>query len=289
MTKKRIPYLLILLIVCGIFHFRGLNWGVPDKNRILLVFGDEGSIENLSGLMRETHDEIREMQVYYGAPYKPDYNLLEKVQVNINGKKQFVSLELINSMRSYLIRSYGADEQAVIVALSKMNPSRFDFNPHFFEYGGAYLYPVGAFLKICSFLHLVELHSDIGFYFTNPDKIGRLYTFSRIFGAFGFFLAAVVFYFLSFYILKDDNIAFFAALLFAITPVFVIWSHYLKPYSYGILWVVSALYCAFRFMDEGKTKWLVVGSLFCGLSMGSLLSYGYIFITFIFLVFFMSL
>ncbi|HPC29532.1 MAG TPA: glycosyltransferase family 39 protein [bacterium] len=288
MSVKKIFYLLLLILITGFFHFKGINWGVPDKGRISSVFNGETEVQNLSELMRDAHEEIREMQEFYGAPYSGSYNPAEKVEININGKKHLVSREIINSMRSYLIRSYGADEQAVLVSLSKMNPSRFDFNPHFFEYGGAYLYPAGIFLKICSALKIAELHSDISFYFTNPDKIGRLYTLLRIFGGIFFIFSVICFYFLSSYILKDDSASFLVSMLFAISPVFVMWSHYLKPYCYGMLWVILALYCAFRFMDEKKRKWLIAGCLFSGISMGSILSYGYVFITFIFMIFLVS-
>ncbi len=288
MHKKRILYLLFLVVITGFFHFAGINWGIPEKGRIILVFGDRSTIEGLSDLMRDTHTEIREMLAFYGAPYWYDYNPMKKIEVKIDGKRLLVSREIINSMRSYLIRSYGADEQAVLVSLSRMNPSRLDFNPHFFEYGGAYLYPVGGFLKLCSSLGIAEVQKDITYYFMNPDKIGRLYTVSRCLGGLFFLFSVVVFYFLSFYILRDENISFLMAVLFATAPVFVIWSHYLKPYCYGILWVISAIYFALRFMDEKKSKWLILASLFSGLSMGSILSYGYVFLTLIFVVFYIS-
>ncbi|MGB9641727.1 MAG: glycosyltransferase family 39 protein, partial [Candidatus Ratteibacteria bacterium] len=286
--NKKILSVGIILLVGVFFHTKGIRWGVPDSERISLVFGDQSIVEDLIEPMLQTHQDIRDTQIYYGAPYPPDYNPDEKIQVMISGKKRFISRELINSMRSYLVRSYGADEQAVLASLSKMNPSRFDFNPHFFEYGGIYLYPLGVLLKLCSVTGLIDLKSSMPFYLKNPDKMGDLYTVSRIFGALTFVFATIIFYHLCFRISKSQNISLMMAILFSLTPGFVMWSHYLKPYASGMLWVMCALYGIFRFFEEKQLKWLIFSSIFSGFALGSVLSYGYVFFTVILSVFFVT-
>ncbi len=278
----------IILLIGVFFHTKGINWGVPDSERISLVFGDQSIVEDLIDPMLQTHQDIRDMQIYYGAPYSSDYNPDEKISIVIKGKKKLISRELVNSMRSYLVRSYGADEQAVLASLSKMDPSHLDFNPHFFEYGGIYLYPLGALLKLCSMTGLIELKSNMAFYLRNPDKMGELYTVSRIFGAFTFVFATIIFYLLCLRISKDQNISLIVAILFSMTPGFVMWSHYLKPYSSGMLWVMCALYGIFRFFEERQLKWMVFSSIFSGFAFGSVLSYGYVFLTVILSIFFVT-
>ncbi|MCM8765077.1 MAG: hypothetical protein NC830_06950, partial [Candidatus Omnitrophica bacterium] len=172
MIKKAIFFLVIAW--CGLFfHIRGIKWGVPDRERISLVFGDVKTVQDLVEPMLSTHLEIQEMQIYYGAPYSRAYDTSRSIPVIINGEKKNVPLEIINSMRSYLLRSYGADEQAVIASLSKMNPSKLDFNPHFFEYGGTYLYPLASFLKLCALFGLVKLEKDMRLYFFQPEEMGK--------------------------------------------------------------------------------------------------------------------
>ncbi|MCM8789131.1 MAG: glycosyltransferase family 39 protein [Candidatus Omnitrophica bacterium] len=285
MIKKAIFFLVIAW--CGLFfHIRGIKWGVPDRERISLVFGDVKTVQDLVEPMLSTHLEIQEMQIYYGAPYSRAYDTSRSIPVIINGEKKNVPLEIINSMRSYLLRSYGADEQAVIASLSKMNPSKLDFNPHFFEYGGTYLYPLASFLKLCALFGLVKLEKDMRLYFFQPEEMGKLYAFSRLFGGFLFIFAAFVFFSLCLRITRNNTLALMLALLFISAPGFAIWSHYLKPYTSGVFWVVCSLYFVFRYIEERTKSSLVLSSIFAGFSMGSLLSYGYVFISVIFSVIF---
>ncbi|MCM8816555.1 MAG: glycosyltransferase family 39 protein [Candidatus Omnitrophica bacterium] len=273
----RRTFLILVIVIVGIFlHVKGIDWGVPKDYRIDLVFGEIGILNDMVEPMLSTHMNLREMQIYYGAEYPPDYDTSKEMLLNIKGVKKKVSIELINSMRSYLLRSYGADEQAVLSSLSKMNPSKMDFNPHFFEYGGVYLYLLGCFLKICSLFDMVELKSDIKYYFFYPGKMGDLYKFSRLFGAIFFIFSAIFFYFLCLKITKDEFLSFLISLLFVSTPGFALWSHYLKPYTYGLFYVVCCLYFNFKYIDEKRVSWLVLSSCFAGFAMGSLLSYGFV-------------
>ncbi|MCM8764824.1 MAG: glycosyltransferase family 39 protein [Candidatus Omnitrophica bacterium] len=283
MIKKTVFFLIIA--ACGFFlHTKGINWGIPDRERISLVFGDVETVHDMVEPMLSTHLEIRQMQVYYGATYASDYDTSRKMAVIVNNKKKNVSLEIINSMRSYLLRTYGADEQAVLASLSKMNPAKLDFNPHFFEYGGTYLYPMASFLKLCELCGLVSLKNDMRSYFFRPEEMGKLYTFSRLFGVLLFIPSAFVFFFLFLRITRDNKHAFVLTLLFVSVPGFTIWSHYLKPYTSGMLWVVCSLYFIFKYIDERANSSLVLSSIFAGFSMGSLLSYGYVFFSVVFSV-----
>ncbi|MCM8815486.1 MAG: hypothetical protein NC931_05870, partial [Candidatus Omnitrophica bacterium] len=283
MIKKAIS--LFVITCCGILlHTKGVNWGVPNRDRIYLVFGDIKAVRDLVEPMLSTHKEIQQMQIYYGARYSPEYDASRNIPVVINGKNTYLSVEIINSMRSYLLRSYGADEQAVLASLSKMDISRRDFNPHFFEYGGTYIYPLAFFLKLCALCGLVEIKNDMQSYFFHPEEMGKLYKFSRLFGGFLFIISAFIFFSLCCRVTGTHKDAFVMTLLYVSVPGFAIWSHYLKPYTYGMIWVVCSLYFIFRYIDERKSSFLVLSSIFAGFSMGSLLAYGYVFISVVFSV-----
>jgi len=274
-----LPLLFILL------HFYGINWGVQSKELSFLVFGNNEILRKLIPEMLKTHEEIREMQVYYGAPYTSDYREDEIKKVEINGKKK-IKKDIINSCRSYLTRSSGADEQAVIVALSKMNPQKFNFAPHFYEYGGGYLYPMGLFFYLLSKIKLITLTSDMSFYFLNPDEMGKLYISGRIFGAIGALLSIVVFYFLCRELFTDKKLVYFLTLFYGTAPGFVLWSHYLKPFSYGLLWFLLTLWAVVRFYKSNREKYLYLSAVSAGLSFGTLLTYGYIYLAiFLFILF----
>jgi len=275
--KKEKFLIIILSLLFILLHLYGINWGVQSKKISYLVFGNNRLLEKLIPVMLETHEEIREMQIYYGAPYTFDYRGDEIKTVEINGEKQ-INKEIINSCRSYLTRSSGADEQAVIVALSKMNPQKFNFDPHFYEYGGIYLYPMGLFFYVLSKIKLITLTSDMSFYFLNPDEIGKLYTSGRVFGAIGALLSIVVFYFLCRELFIDKKLVYFLTLFYGTAPGFVLWSHYLKPFSYGMLWFLLALWAVVKFYKSNREKYLYLSALFAGLSFGTLLTYGYIYL-----------
>ncbi|MCM8778070.1 MAG: glycosyltransferase family 39 protein [Candidatus Omnitrophica bacterium] len=269
-------------LISGLFllflylHFYGINWGIPDKQVSSIVFKNKKEMEKLIPVMLTTHQEIREMQVYYGAPYKDDYQLKQDITVDLNGKKP-ISREIINSCRSYLTRSAGADEQAVLVSLSKMSPSRLNFNPHFYEYGGAYLYPIGIFLYISSKFHIFTVTSDMSFYFLNPCEIGEMYIAGRAFGAAGAFISIIIFLLICRELFENKNLSYLLTLFYGASAGFVVWSHYLKPFSYGMLWFLLTLYGLVKFYKSEKEKWIYIASIFSGLSFGTLLTYGYVY------------
>jgi len=223
-----------------------------------------------------THREIREMQDYYGAPYRSDYKIQDTVNIKLNGGKK-LSREIINSCRSYLIRSSGADEQAVLATLSKMDVKKLNFNPHFYEYGGVYLYPMGVFFYLLSKIKIIILSPDMSFYFLHPEEMGKLYIWGRIFGATGVFLSIIIFLLICQELFQDKKIVYLLTIFFGTSAGVVTWSHYLKPFSYGLLWFLSVIYFLIKFYKSEKVKCLYTASMFAGLSFGTLLSYGYIY------------
>ncbi|MCX8082102.1 MAG: glycosyltransferase family 39 protein [bacterium] len=269
-------FLGIFLLLFIYLHFSGINWGTPSGKVSSMVFENKETIEKLTPVMLTTHQEIREMQVYYGAPYKQDYNLGEKITLDFNGKRT-ISKDIINSCRSYLTRSSGADEQAVLSALSKMKPSHLDFNPHFYEYGGVYLYPMGVLFYLLSKLKIITITSDMSFYFFNPYEIGKLYIWGRFCGAIGALISIMVFFLICKELFKNKFLVYILTLFYGASAGFVMWSHYLKPFSYGMLWFLLTIYALIKFYKSEKEKWIFIASVFSGLSFGTLLSYGYIY------------
>jgi len=187
------------------------------------------------------------------------------------GKKQ-VKKEIINSCRSYLIRSAGADEQRAIIALSKMYPRKFNSNSHFYEYSGVYFYPMGLFFCVLSKIKLLTLTSDMAFYFLNPDEIEKLYLSGRIFGTIGTLLFIVVFHFLCRELFIYKKLVYFLTLFYGAVTGSVLWFYYLKSFSYGTFWLILVLWTIERY--------LYFSIVFTGLSFGRLLIYGYITICF---------
>ena len=71
-------------------------------------------------------------------------------------------------------------------ALSGMHPGtgkRGGLDPRLYQYGGLWIYPVGALLKVASLFHWVTLRRDVDFYIDNPDAFGRFYVIARLYAA----------------------------------------------------------------------------------------------------------
>ncbi|MDD3726442.1 MAG: glycosyltransferase family 39 protein [Candidatus Ratteibacteria bacterium] len=268
----------ILFLFFLFIHFYGINWGVPNSAISSLVFKNTETeiINKLSSVMLTTHQEIKEMTDYYGTQYRPNYQPKEKIILKVNDTIT-TSKELVNSCRSYLIRSAGADEQRGLLALSKINPAKCNFDPHFYEYGGVYLYPMGASLYILSKLKILTVTSDMSFYFLHPDEMGKMYIWGRVFGAIGSLISIIVFFLICKELFKNKRLVYLLTFFYGTSAGFAIWSHYLKPFSYGMLWFLSTLYMLVKFYKGGKEKHLYFASIFSGLSFGTLLSYGYIY------------
>ncbi len=275
MSMKKVFIQGVVLFLLTLY-FYGINWGVPEGKISSVVFGDGDLLEKLTPAMLDAHEEIRDMQIYYGAPYLSGYRQDKLEVAELNGSVE-ISKEAINACRSYLTRSAGADEQAVPASFSKMNPGKFDFDPKFYEYGGAYLYPMGLFLYGLSRFNVLTLNPDMSFYFLNPAEMGKMFVAGRIFGALGALFSVFVFFLVCREVFYDRMLAYFLALLYGVSPGLVMWSHYLKPFSYGMLWFLLSLWAVVKFYRTEKDKWLYTASVFAGLSFGTLLSYGYIY------------
>src|SRR5260221_14715495 len=64
-------------------------------------------------------------------------------------------------------------------ALAGMKASRFD--PRMYQYGGLWIYPVGALLKVADRLGLVTVRPDFNYYLDRPEEFGRFYVVARVY------------------------------------------------------------------------------------------------------------
>lgn len=87
----------------------------------------------------------------------------------------------------YRLYSRQPDEVITFMALQQMNPRNFDFDPKLYQYGGGYIYLIGAAVGLTSLLGITHLTSDIGVYLAEPEQFARFYVAARfvslVFGA----------------------------------------------------------------------------------------------------------
>lgn len=189
--------MIILILILSLFlNLYGINWGLPSQTRSQLVFPVAKENEQLFKILKDTRTE-------------PKGNILEYSQIMVNrygtGRTRPQRLEffpdrlphsepMVGLLRGYLLTGIEPDEQPVIAALSRMDPQRLNFNPHFFTYGGCFIYTVGLALKIASLLDWVTSTHDLSYYFKNPEAMERIYVVGRMVVALSVLLSTFLLY-----------------------------------------------------------------------------------------------
>jgi len=181
---------------------------------------------------------------------------------------------LVPAARALLTQSVNPDEKKTFIVLARMRPWRFDFEPLYAQYGGAFVYPFGAVLAAAAAARLVHLTPDLSFYLSAPAQMARLYVWGRLYVLLFQGLGVWMVYELA-RILCGRRAAAAAAILFALSPVVVAQSHVLKPHPVAAFWFLAAAYCAARAVEEGRELDFLLCGLGAGLAAGSALTASY--------------
>jgi len=176
----------LLLIAAAIFA-TGVDWGLPSRRVDPLLFGSRApwTGEQLLALTRSAdqqwEDPNRGADVASGSfagqsPPARD----QPVCVNATDAQR------AQIVRRYRLFTYQPDEMITLMSLAKMRPGSGDFDPRLYQYGGLWIYPVGALLKAASLVRAVQLHSGptgLAFYLDHPEAFGRFYIIARLYAA----------------------------------------------------------------------------------------------------------
>src|SRR5688500_827163 len=155
----------------------GLPWGLTNQRRMELLLGGR----------RITAEQANEMRALREAYYeKLDAAEAEAGRRLLRGERPtsssaplldesrsgsdwlFTPEERLVAFRSFIVGSAAADEQKPFSALSRMKPSRLDFDPRIYIYGGTYLYPLGAILFGLQGSGLLHVTGDFVYYLEHP-------------------------------------------------------------------------------------------------------------------------
>ena len=165
---------LLLSLIAGWF-LTGINWGLPSRRVDSYLFGERtpwtgAQIAELSG----------------GWAVNPQAG----ADVDANPLAASSSAVMLNDtdarraeiVRRYRLFTYQPDEMITMMSLAKMRPGRMDFDPRLYQYGGLWIYPVGALLKAASIIGLVDLRggpAGLTYYLDHPGAFGRFYIVAR--------------------------------------------------------------------------------------------------------------
>lgn len=265
-------YLIFLMFLSLFLNCFGITSRLPNKKQNNLIFRDEQQIIDLSPVMESTREEIYEQYDKQSVPgllkvYFRDGE--EKIRIPVNGQEKEISKRRIDALRSYLMQSQIPDEQNTLRALMNINPAEREFNPHFFQYGGMYIYPIGATLKLASIIKLLPLSSDVKYYFQHPEAVQKIFVIPKLVGGILVTVSVLVIFFLASK-LFGTGAGLLAATFFAITPLMMYESHLFKPYAYFVPFMLFSIYFAYKIIESGNLKFYILSSMFAGLAAGCL-------------------
>lgn len=166
-----------IIVLAAILFLAGITWGLPSRATDSYLFG---------GRPAWPGTKIAEL---VHADRRSDTRRGADVDVNpIGPTTRPVALNDTDEKRAAIILRYRLytnqpDEMVTMMALASMKPGQRDFDPKLYQYGGLFVYPVGALLKACSLAHLITLKSDLTYYLDHPEAFGRFYVAARCYVA----------------------------------------------------------------------------------------------------------
>lgn len=243
-TRSRIPLLVWIMLAAWLAAMWPLaHWGLPSRANDDLLFGGQPAWLP----ERFQAGRMAEQRAARGGGADTDADpLRERAEIQNLTSDETARAAILLRYRLY---SRQPDEMITFMALQRMHPRQGDFDPKLYQYGGGYIYLVGASLALASATGAVQLTSDITHYLKTPEDFGAFYVISRglslLFGA-----AALLAVFQLSRRLGGEAAGWLGMLLTAVSPVFLTLALEAKPHLPStalLLWaVLAALDCAQR-------------------------------------------
>jgi dolichol-phosphate mannosyltransferase len=255
-------------LAAALAGFWGLGWGLPGPERLRAFPPGTSSPElarKLADAWSELYDEIAASHKEMRAA-EPVTHVVGVEELAPGWKEPPAAL--LNSYRSFLLRSAHPDERKPFTILARMRPWKLEFEPLYVHYGGAYIYPFGAFLAAGHAVRALTLDSDPAFYIARPEQMARLYLAGRLFILLFHFATLLVLYDLG-KRLGGWKAGLAACLLFALSPAAAWHSHISKPHPFGTFWALLAVRAAFSAAESGRRRDYLLSGLWAGVAAGS--------------------
>lgn len=282
-ASKWDTYAIVLVVATFAVGVAGAGWGLPSSRRAEITLSENLRTPAFYARLAKVRADIYEKAgpnlpayagrlLVSGGGYDASVNLATPPEkdgtIHLVSKGRDISLELLRAYNSYLLRSGHPDEQDMLTAISKMNPRRLKFDPHFYRYGGSYLYPLAGWFGAAGAAGYLKINPDITFYHASPGDMGRFYLLGRLFSlVFGAMLVWTAYLFArDFY---GPRVGFFAALIFASSPMLLAESNTMKPHIYAAFWAMLGVYWMQKLLrsDDKKYYWAAGAAL--GLAAGT--------------------
>ncbi len=149
-------------------------WGLPTSADDPLLFGGEPPWPAWRYQATQAVETLRRGNVGADVDISPLARRDRIVNLTATGAQR------AEILRRYRLYSRQPDEMITFRALMRMNPRQLDFDPRLYQYGGTYIYAVGAMIAVGAATGLLHVTSDVGYYLTHPDAFARFYVAARL-------------------------------------------------------------------------------------------------------------
>jgi len=260
------PVLILALLLLGAGVFAtGITWGLPSRDVDEFLFGSTPpwSGEDILRLAGDRPDDP-----HRGADVDIDPLVDRDRVICLNESDQQRAV----IVRRYRLYTYQPDEMITLMSLADMGRSG-SFDPKLYQYGGLWIYPVGALLKLASVGGAITLTPDLTYYLDRPEAFGRFYVVARLYCVAWALVGVWAVYWLTRRLTGGCSIsAVLAAACYILLPVVVNMAHEAKPHLPGAVLMLLAVAAAMRYVETGRRRWWIATAVLCGAAFGMVLS-----------------
>lgn len=252
------------------FGAAGAGWDLPSAARAARVLPPQWDRTALFDKLASGWENIYK-QAAGSTPLDAEaagkYSTRLKGRFSTDFKAPLPEPELWNSYRSMLIRSRYPDEALPLSDLARMNPSKLEFRPPSFIYGGGFLYPLGAYYFALSKAGAVK-PLPLRRALEEPDTLGRVFLAGRLASAAAFAGVCLLAFLIAGRLggVASAYAAFAAALAL---PALGIHARFITPHLWSTFWALAAVYFSLLSLPGLKLKPLLAAGACLGAASGS--------------------
>ena len=263
-TNETIGLAALILIYIAM-SLIGFTWGLPDSESDARLFGQDP--QDAIAKLVASKDELARSDAAVGADV--DVNPIDMQSgatvLNNDVAGQF------EIYRRFRLFTHQPDEMITMMALSSMSPSNLQLDPKLYQYGGLFIYPVGALIRIAGALGITTVSGDSAHYLSHPQDFARFYWVARAYVA-AWGIVGILLMFAIGKRIAGPKVGLLSATLFILLPVVTCMSHEAKPHLPGAVLMLAAVWFAMRALD--RQRFIDWAGLFvsCGAAFGMVLS-----------------
>jgi len=222
-----------------------LNWGLPNQKRTDLLGGPEFIQKKL-----------------------PEINTAKNLAKDIGTSNLPYQDRIYFSIREFLVSPFAGDDNFTLNAIRKLNPYRFKMDPHYYMYGGGFIYSGAVFVQLSAWLGYTTLISNADYYLTHPQELGNIFFVLRFMVAIFATLGIVLAYHLA-RRYTDNTTALISTFILLITPVVHQASRAVEPHIFAVPFFILAFFYLVDFVQKDQYRPLIISAFFSGFSVGT--------------------